>query len=60
VDILLTAKGLAAATCKVATMLGRVKRWVLAMLTRKNGLRVSLRPPRRHGAFDPTSASWPC
>jgi hypothetical protein len=39
-----------------ATVLGRVKRWVFAMLARKEGLRVALLP-RRRGAFDPLSAS---
>jgi len=39
-----------------ATVLGRVKRWVLAMLARKDGLRVALLPL---SAFDPPSAPLP-
>jgi hypothetical protein len=32
-------------------MLGRVKRWLLAMLARKGGLRVAPVPPRKNAAL---------
>jgi hypothetical protein len=41
-----------------ATVLGRVKRWVLAMLARKSELRVAPLPPLR-GAFDAPCAPRP-
>ena len=42
-------------------MLGRVKRWLLAMLAAslRSRLRVAPVPPPRGGAFDPSCASWP-
>src|SRR5450756_1470633 len=42
-----------------AAVLGRVKRWVLAMLACKGKLRVAPLPPPRGGAFDSPCAPRP-